>query len=143
MDLKNKYVKYGILALIILVVIILFVLVFNTLFSSNKSDRYEETAKHELTKKEISAVKEVFKDVDKIKDIDVYRNGMIIKVFITLKEDYDFEALKELCNKSLEKISDKNLKLYDVEFFIESMSKDSEVYPRIGNKHNSKTTITW
>lgn len=123
-------------------------IVYKNIFANVESKRYEGIEEHKLTLDEINGVKEVFADKEEVDKIDVYiesnknAKSRIIKIRIKLKEDIKFSDMKDLCNSSVEKISEDNLSYYDLEVFISSDSEESE-YPQIGYKHRSKTEFSW
>ena len=155
MKKKKSKKKSGVIIIVSVIVLALAVIslfsyiVYVNLFAGVESKRYEGLSEHVLTTDEIDSVKEVFSDLEQLDKVNVYiesnknAKSKIIKIRIELKEDVDFDNMKELCNSSIEKISEDNLGFYDLEVFISSENEESEVYPQIGYKHVSKTTFSW
>lgn len=139
--LKKNYKILFFCGIIILFIVLLFLIYIN-LFKENDSNRLEDIEKYELTQKEISSIKDTINEIDKIKDIDIYANFKIIKIYINLLEEVDFKLIKEVCNKALENFNEKNLKYYDIEVFID-YKEESEIYPKIGYKHKANSKFTW
>lgn len=125
-----------------LLVIIAFVLLYKIFFGASGSDRYEGIKSHKLSKTEISDVKKVVNELDNVKSVEVYTESKIIKIFVNLSEDVDFDKTKDIATKSISKIDKKNIKFYDIEFFVDA-KKDSKIYPRIGYKHKSSENFVW
>ena len=127
---------------IALLVVIAFILIYKIFFGSSGSDRYEGIKSHKLSKTEISDVTKVIKELDNVKSTKVYTNSKIIKIFVKLKDDVEFDAVKDVATKTISKIDKNNLKFYDLEFFVDSKD-DSKVYPKIGYKHKSSENFVW
>lgn len=143
MKILKKNYKLIIVALIIIVIFILGLFIYKNIFKENSSNRLENIEKYKLTKKEINSVNDKINELKNIDSIDVYTNNKIIKIFVELKEDVDFEDVEEVSNELLESFKEDNLKFYDVEIFIDSQNDDSKVYPKIGYKHKTNSEFTW
>lgn len=120
-------------------------IVYKNIFAGVKSKRLDGVSEHPITKQEISEVTEVFNGIDSLDKVtvDTSKNSKIITIHVTIKDDVSFEDMKNVCNNAVTKFSEKNLEFYDVEVFINSNNKESEVYPQIGYKHRSNTTFSW
>ena len=139
----KKYYKLLIIILVLIIIAVLGVFIYKEMFEVGVSNRLEGIEKHNLTKKEIKAVKEKLNEIEKVDSININTNYKIIKIFLNLEEDIDFEEVKKVCNESIEEISKKNRKFYDLEIFIESKNKDSEIYPKIGYKYKTNSEFVW
>ena len=139
----KKYYKWIIVAIVILIVSILTILIYKNLFEQGTNTRLEGIEEHELTKKEIKSVKESIAELETVNNVSVSTNYKIIKIFIELSEDVDFDDIIELSVQAVNNFSEKNLKFYDIEIFIDSLNKESEIYPRIGYKHKTNSDFTW
>lgn len=139
----NKYYKLLIIILVLIIIAVLGIFIYKEIFEVGVSNRLEGIEKYNLTKKEIKSVKEKLNEIENIDSIDITTNYKIIKIFLVLKEDTDFEQVKEICNESVEEISEKNLSFYDLEVFVESKNKESEVYPKIGYKYKTNVEFVW
>ena len=139
----KKYYKLLIVILVLIIIAVLGVFIYKEMFEVGVSNRLEGIEKYNLTKKEIKAVKEKLNEIENVDSIDITTNYKIIKIFLVLEEDVDFDEVKEICNKSIEEISEKNLSFYDIEIFIESKNKKSEVYPKIGYKYKTNSEFVW
>ena len=139
----KKYYKLIILCVVVLIVVILSLFIYKNLFQQNKSNRLEGIENHQLTKKEINKIEEKLYELDDVKSIDVYTNYKIIKIYLEIKKDINFDDVKEKSNELIEKISEKNLSFYDIEIFVECLDEESETYPRIGYKYKTSEEFTW
>lgn len=120
-------------------------IVYKNLFAGVESKRLEGVSEHPITNGEKEEVTSVFKGITELESIDITtsKNSKIITIHITLKSDVNFEDVKNICNNAVTKFSEKNLEFYDVEVFIKSNNKESEVYPQIGYKQRLKTSFSW
>lgn len=139
----KKYYKLLVIILVLIIIAVLGIFIYKEVFEVGESNRLEGIEKHNLTKKEIKNVKEKINEIENVDSIDITTNYKIIKIFLVLEEDADFDEVKEICNKSIEEISEKNLSFYDIEIFIESKNKKSEVYPKIGYKYKTSLEFVW
>jgi hypothetical protein len=139
----KKYYKWIILAVTLIVILALSILIYINLFKQGEENRLEGIEEYTVTKKEINLVKENFNKLEGINDIDIYTNYKIIKIYIKLNEDIDFDDVSEVSLESINNFSEENLKFYDVEVFIDSLDEESEIYPKIGYKHKSNSEFTW
>ena len=133
-----------------LAVISLFGYIFyKNIFANVENKRYEGLEEHKITVEETNGIKDIFSDIEQIEKISVYTESnknsksRILKIRINLKEDMDFDKLKELCKSSVEILSEDNAAFYDLEVFITSNNEESEVYPQIGYKHRSNSKFSW
>jgi hypothetical protein len=139
----KKYYKLILLCLVVIIIVILSLFIYKNLFQQGKSNRLEGIENHQLTKKEITKIEEKLYELDDVESIDVYTNYKIIKIFLELKEDIDFDDVEEKSNELIEEISEKNLSFYDIEIFIDCLDNKSEDYPKIGYKYKTSTKFTW
>lgn len=140
---NNKYVKYIVIGVVALAIIVLGVLIYKNLFSGSNSNRLEGIENYKLTKTEINDVKDELKKIESVDSIDVYTNVKIIKILVNLKDDVEFDIIKDVSNKSIEKISEKNREFYDIEIYVKSNNEKSEVYPKIGYKYKTSSEFVW
>ena len=139
----KKYYKWLILAIVLIIVSVLLLLICKNLFNNEVSNRLEGADNHKITKNEIDLVKETLNEIEAIEDVNISTNYKIIKIFIEIKEDIDLKKIDEIATESLSGFSEKNLKFYDVEVFVECLNEESEIYPKIGYKHKSNSEFTW
>ncbi len=141
--IKKKIPKLIPIIIVALIILILLILIYNNLFKSSSSSRFKDLDKYELTDSEVSDVKSTFDNLDNLNKVSVYIKSKIIRIYLVLNDDVELKKVEELADSSINKISEKNLKYFDVEIFIESLNKESTVYPKIGYKHKSQTKFTW
>lgn len=139
---KIKIVKYCIISVIVILIAVAGFMVYKTLFSSSASSRFDGIEEHKLSNDEINSAKEKVNNLDNVKDVDVYVNSKIIRIYVKLESDTDFNKVKELSNQLISSFKEDNLKFYDLEMFVES-NEESEVYPKIGYKHKTSSEFVW
>lgn len=146
---KTKIIKYSIMVVIILIIVVAGFMVYKTLFSSSASSRFDGIDSHKLSNDEINSAKGKINELDSIKSVDIYTNidsrtkSKIIKIFIKLENDIDFDRVKEVSNQLISSFKEDNLSYYDIELFVESLNEESEVYPKIGYKHKTSLEFVW
>ncbi len=142
---NSKTIKIIIFSIIAIVVILLFVLIYNNLFSGSGSNRLEGISSHIITKDEMESVKGKLNELENIDSVDVNTNPKtkIVKIFVRLKDDIEFDKVKTISNEVLTDFSEDNLKFYDIEIFVESLNSESTVYPQIGYKHKTSSEFAW
>ena len=140
----KKKKKIIIILSIVVVILVLLALVFKMLFGSNSSSRNSDIKKYKITSDEKTAVISEIKSLDEVKKVDIHtnNNSKIIKIVVNLSSDVDFDKIKEIAKKSISGFSEKNLKYYDIEFFVDSDSENS-IYPKIGSKFRSNEGFSW
>jgi len=135
--MKSKIVKI----VIVVVILVLILAILKNLFSS--SDYSRTSKKYSLSNNEKNSVKAKLEEIENVDSIKIYDNVKIIKILVNLSDDTDFETIKRISNESLENFSEKNLKYYDIEIYVSSDNKESEIYPQIGYKHKLNQEFSW
>lgn len=128
---------------VVLLLCVLSFLVYKNLFVGSNSTRYKDIEKHKLTNNEINSVKDKVNELEDVKSVDVYVDSKIIKIVVKLNNDLDLEKVKDKANETLSDIKEKNLLYYDIEFFVDSLNEESEIYPQIGYKFKSNSEFSW
>jgi len=141
--MKKKLIKYGIIATIIVLIFILLFFIYKNLFAGSNSSRYSNIENYKLTNDEINEVKDKINELEEIESVNVYTDSKIIKIVVKLSSDIDFESIKTKANESISGFSEENLSYYDVEFFVTSLTEESEVYPQIGYKFKTNSEFSW
>lgn len=140
---KSKRYKYIIAFAIILIILISGIMIYKNLFADSGSNRFEGIENYKLTNDEINSVKEKLNELQNIDDINIYTNSKIIKIFVKLTDDVEFEQVKNISSQVLTSFKEENLNYYDVEIFVESLNENSQTYPKIGYKHKTNTEFVW
>lgn len=140
---KNKNIKYITILVIILIVVVSGFLVYKNLFGGTSSSRFDGIEDYKLSNDEINSAKEKINELENIKDVDIYTKSKIIRIFIQLQSDIDFDKVKEVSNQLISSFKEENLEYYDLEIFVGSLNEESEVYPKIGYKHKKSSEFVW
>lgn len=128
--------------IVALVILVLIGLIFNNLFGKSNSPRVKSTDKYTLTNNEKNSVKDKLEEIDNVDKVEIYTNVKIIKIIVNLSDDTDFEKVKSISNEALSGFKEKNLNYYDIEIYVNG-KEDSEIYPKIGYKHKTKSEFKW
>ena len=139
----KKHYKMIVVALVLIIIVLLCVFVYKNIFKSGISERLEGIENYTLTEKEISKIEEKFNELEVVSDIELKANYKIIKIFLNLTEDIEFEKVKKVSDEAISLFSEENLSFYDVEIFVDSEVEESETYPKIGYKYKTNSEFTW
>lgn len=139
----KKYIKYIVLLVIMIVIFILGFFIYKNMFADSVNTRYKDIENYKLTNDEKNSAKDKINELENIKSVKIYIKSKIIKIVVKLEEDIDFDSIKTKANEVISSFSEENLSYYDIEFFVESSNKESEVYPQIGYKFKAKEEFAW
>lgn len=143
-----KQYKFTIIVVILFIVVMVAMFMLFGIFSGDSEGGIYGTRLNDIEnvpittdrKKEIS---DNVKSVNRSSAVSVIVRGRIINVFITCNDDVNLNDAKDLSNKVVEKMSDDEKKLYDVQIFISKNNKDDASFPIIGYRHHSKDGFSW
>ena len=132
---------FGIIVGFIIVILIIFIC--KNLFSSADNSRLKDNDKYKISNNEKNSISDKLEEIGNVSSVKIYKNIKIIKIIVVLDEDADLEKVKQVSNEAIALFSQKNLEYFDIEIYVESKNKESEVYPKIGYKHKSKESFAW
>lgn len=137
---KNSSVIVGI---IVFIAVLVGIFTVKSILSSDEPVAFYGTRLEGRKDVEISNDKKN-KIKDKLKEnkVSIRVAGRIINVTIKVNADTTLDSAKELGNKILEELSDKEKKYYDVQILIEN-DKNTNQFPIIGYKQHKKENISW
>ena len=143
---RNFIKRHKILTIVLsffLLIIILSVVL--ALISSSKGagSRCSDSKKYTISSKTQKSVESRIKEIEQVKDVDIYTKLCTIKIIISLKDDVDIEVIKTMSNDILTKFSEKELKYYDFALYVTSDNKKSETYPINVSKHKTSDSFAW
>lgn len=143
--MKNKKVKYILIALIILVVIALLAFLALKILFPMKGNKYgtrldgiENVPVEEGT---IQSIKDGISQNDQVRNVVYHLSGRTINITITVSEMALADA-KGLANIVLEKLSDAHKQFYDIQIFLKS-EQEAEGFPSIGYRHRTSSQFAW
>lgn len=142
------WVKRHIIATIVIVFILSFVsfILYYMISSTTGSiygDRCKDRNKYKVSSSTINDVKDDYKKIDEVKDVDVYTKLCTIKIIVELEKDVNLDKIKEATKKALKEFSDKELKYYDFSLFVNSDDDSSNNYPINVSKHKTSDDFAW
>ena len=140
---NNKIMCIIIGAILIFIIGVLVTL--KTFFPSGNEygDRLKGIDKVKFSKKQISSLEEKISDRDKIKKVSIDIKGRLINILITVEEDTNVDDMKDYATEKLELFKKKELKYYDIQFYLINEKEDVKHYPAIGYKHKTSDKIKW
>ena len=104
-------------------------------------NRLDGIEKVELTSKEKKSIISNLKENEEVKDASIRIQGKIIYINIKFNKDASLDKAKEIANKSLEEIDEKQLKFYDVGYFLINEAEDGFILT--GTKNAKLDEISW
>ena len=142
---KNNKIAVLFISVIVLIILIFSLMVF-PLYSSRSGSKYgnrlEGIEKIQIKTKTTNEIKEIFKNNDNVKEVNTILKGKIYNISVTLKDETNPSDLTGLCNEALGKLSEKQIKYYDVQFLISSkIGEDTKVI--FGYKNKDSESISW
>lgn len=140
--------KKNIIILVISIIILIFLFwVIKTIFFEGEGNKYGDRCsdrnEFKLSNDTIKKVEKRFKEIEEVKDAEVYSQLCTVKIIIKLKEDVSLDTIKETASDALSLFSEEELSYYDFSLFVSSDDKESETYPINVNKHNSREDFAW
>ena len=130
---------------VILIIIILLLIMILPLYSSRSGSVYGnrlDGIKDVAIKKDVNdKIKEIFK-IDSIENVKFDLKGKIFNVIVNVKEGNNVTDLMSKCDDALKQLDEKQLKYYDIQFFL--TNKDGENAKTIvGYKNKDSAGISW
>lgn len=136
---KNLLISIIIFILVLLLALVSRKLLTNTENKAIYGDRLKEVNVN-VNEKDIESKLSDLKDG--VEDISVRKQGKIINITIVVNKDIDQDKAKEIGTNSLKAISEKQIKVYDIQIFIKKKTKDDK-FPIIGYKNHARDNISW
>ena len=140
---KNK--KKVIVTILLLIVFGVFVFAAYKLYEyltpdtkdSVYGNRCELTEGIEISKERKDMIKETVESYEgmKLSNVDIKCN--LIDIIVKVDDEITLDTVKEMSDKLLTVFTEEELKYYDLELWVDSNAKESEVYPVIGTRHKT------
>ena len=140
---KNK--KKVIVTILLLIVFGVFVFAAYKLYEyltpdtkdSVYGNRCELTEGVEISKERKDMIKETVESYEgmKLSNVDIKCN--LIDIIVKVDDEITLDTVEEMSDKLLTVFSEEELKYYDLELWVDSNAKESEVYPVIGTRHKT------
>lgn len=100
-------------------------------------NRCELTEGVAISKERKDMIKETVESYEgmKLSNVDVKCN--LIDIIVKVDDEITLDTVKEMSDKLLTVFTEEELKYYDLELWVDSNAKESEVYPVIGTRHKT------
>lgn len=144
-DNKVLWVLLGILVVCFLAIGILFYRYFYAGTSSSKyGERLDGIENYPLSKTLEKDIQDLYKDNTEIDKVTVTNEGKIVYITINFTKSIKVTTAEDLAIKSLDKVGEKNLTYYDVQYILTySGTEENTNFPVFGSKSASSLKVVW
>ena len=144
-DNRVLWVLLGILVICFLAIGILFYRYFYAGTSSTKyGERLDGIENYPLSETLEKDIQDLYKDNTEIDKVTVTNKGKIVYITINFKQSIKVSTAQDLAIKSLEKIGEKNLTYYDIQYILTySGTEENTNFPVFGSKSASSLKVVW
>ena len=142
---KKLFICLGVLLVLFIITIIgIKKLVYPDSSISKYGDRLDgiNDPNIKISKETEKEMETMFLNNENVTDFDYELTGIIIKVFITVKEDTKIDTAKELSDIILRNLTDDQKNFYDISYSAEC-NCENELYPIMGSKHRTANVFSW
>lgn len=142
---KNKLTSFVIL--IFILVVILGAYLYNTFFSSGRSEVYGNRLDGidavEIKNKQYKELKSKLEEKEKVTKVTTDLKGKIVNVIITVSDEVSINDAKKIAVEVLPFFDKEQLEFYDIQIFVKKDNAELNDFPIIGYKQNGKKDLTW
>lgn len=144
-DNRVLWVLLGILGVCFLAIGILFYRYFYAGTSSSKyGERLDGIENYPLSKTLEKDIQDLYKDNTEIDKVTVTNEGKIVYITINFAKSIKVATAEDLAIKSLDKVGEKNLTYYDVQYILTySGTEENTNFPVFGSKSASSLKVVW
>ena len=144
-DNRVLWVLLGILVICFLAIGILFYRYFYAGTSSTKyGERLDGIENYPLSKTLEKDIQDLYKDNTEIDKVTVTNEGKIVYITINFTKSIKVTTAEDLAIKSLDKVGEKNLTYYDVQYILTySGTEENTNFPVFGSKSASSLKVVW
>lgn len=144
-DNRVLWVLLGILVICFLAIGILFYRYFYAGTSSSKyGERLDGIENYPLSETLEKDIQDLYKDNTEIDKVTVTNKGKIVYITINFKQSIKVSTAEDLAIKSLDKVGEKNLTYYDVQYILTySGTEENTNFPVFGSKSASSLKVVW
>ena len=144
-DNRVLWVLLGILVICFLAIGILFYRYFYAGTSSSKyGERLDGIENYPLSKTLEKDIQDLYKDNTEIDKVTVTNEGKIVYITINFTKSIKVTTAEDLAIKSLDKVGEKNLTYYDVQYILTySGTEENTNFPVFGSKSASSLKVVW
>ena len=130
----------GVIVLFLVLIIGLIFVVAPPISGNNYGDRLDGESKYKVSSSTIDDIKSSIGDSDGVKKVTYHKEGRVLNFTISLEDGVVLDTAKKYAEDIIGKLSEKNLKYYDVQVFLDG--KD-DVYPIIGYHSKGSESFSW
>ncbi len=144
-DNRVLWVLLGILVICFLAIGILFYRYFYAGTSSSKyGERLDGIENYPLSETLEKDIQNLYKDNTEIDKVTVTNEGKIVYITINFTKSIKVTTAEDLAIKSLDKVGEKNLTYYDVQYILTySGTEENTNFPVFGSKSASSLKVVW
>ena len=144
-DNRVLWVLLGILVICFLAIGSLFYRYFNAGTSSSKyGERLDGIENYPLSETLEKDIQDLYKDNTEIDKVTVTNEGKIVYITINFTKSIKVTTAEDLAIKSLDKVGEKNLTYYDVQYILTySGTEENTNFPVFGSKSASSLKVVW
>lgn len=144
-DNRVLWVLLGILVVCFLAIGVLFYRYFYAGTSSSKyGERLDGIENYPLSKTLEKDIQDLYKDNTEIDKVTVTNEGKIVYITINFTKSIKVTTAEDLAIKSLDKVGEKNLTYYDVQYILTySGTEENTNFPVFGSKSASSLKVVW
>ncbi len=144
-DNRVLWVLLGILGVCFLAIGILFYRYFYAGTSSSKyGERLDGIENYPLSKTLEKDIQDLYKNNTEIDKVTVTNEGKIVYITINFTKSIKVATAEDLAIKSLDKVGEKNLTYYDVQYILTySGTEENTNFPVFGSKSASSLKVVW
>ncbi len=144
-DNRVLWVLLGILGVCFLAIGILFYRYFYAGTSSSKyGERLDGIENYPLSETLEKDIQDLYKDNTEIDKVTVTNEGKIVYITINFTKSIKVTTAEDLAIKSLDKVGEKNLTYYDVQYILTySGTEENTNFPVFGSKSASSLKVVW
>lgn len=144
-DNRVLWVLLGILVICFLAIGILFYRYFYAGTSSSKyGERLDGIENYPLSETLEKDIQDLYKDNTEIDKVTVTNEGKIVYITINFTKSIKVTTAEDLAIKSLDKVGEKNLTYYDVQYILTySGTEENRNFPVFGSKSASSLKVVW
>lgn len=140
----GKYKLISIIAggLLFGVVLVFFIIYFimPSIGDNNYGDRLKDESKYKISSNKVADIKDEISKLDGVKKVTYHKEGRVLNFTIELEDGVVIDTGKNYAGEIVSKLSEKNLKYYDVQVFLDS---EGEPYPIIGYYPKGGNAFSW
>lgn len=136
---KGLCIIGGMVLFLILIIGLIFVIA-PPISGNNYGDRLDGEAKYKVSSSAIDDIKTAVGNSDGVKKVTYHKEGRVLNFTISLEDGVVLDTAKKYAEDIVSKLSEKNLKYYDVQIFLDG---NDDVYPIIGYHAKGSEGFSW